>query len=164
MDIRKAAPADFEAMWNIFQSAIAAGDALPFSKGFTADTFRSHWFSSHTAYVAVAEDEIVGMYKMGANYPDLGSHVASATYAVSPAFQGKGIGRKLVTHSIALARSEGFMAMQFNYVVSTNMPAMELYRKLGFSIAGTLPKAFQHRELGLVDAHVLYRFLQTQDT
>ncbi len=151
-------------MWDIFQSAIAAGDALPFAEGFTSDTFRAHWFTSQTAYVAVSDGNIIGMYKMGANYPDLGSHVASATYAVSPEFQGKGIGRRLVNHSIATAQFEGYMAMQFNYVVSTNKPAVELYRKLDFSIAGILPKAFQHRDLGLVDAYVMYRFLQPQDT
>jgi hypothetical protein len=32
-------------------------------------------------------------------------------------------------------------------------------KKLGFSIAGTLPKAFKHQQLGYVDVHVMYRFL-----
>ena len=32
-------------------------------------------------------------------------------------------------------------------------------QKLGFAIVGTLPKAFRHRELGYVDAYVMYRFL-----
>jgi len=160
MDIRQATATDFEAMWHIFRSAIATGDALPFSDGFSAETFRTHWFTSQTAYVAVVESRVVGMYKMGANYPDRGSHVASATYAVLPAAQGKGIGQALVNHSLATARSEGFMAMQFNYVVSTNTPAVALYKKLGFVVAGTLPKAFKHRDLGLVDAYVMYRFLE----
>jgi len=31
---------------------------------------------------------------------------------------------------------------------------VELYRKLGFAIVGTLPKAFRHQQLGLVDAYV----------
>ncbi len=163
MEIRKATDTDFDAMWDIFQAAIAAGDALPFSNGFSADTFRIHWFASQIAYVAVIEGNVVGMYKMGANYPDLGSHVASATYAVHPASQGKGIGRALVHHSIDTAQSEGFMAMQFNYVVSTNAPAVELYKKLGFAVAGTLPKAFKHHNSGFVDAYVMYRFLQPQD-
>lgn len=93
----------------------------------------------------------------------LDTHVASATYVVSPAAQGKGIGRALVEHSIAKAQSDGFMAMQFNYVVATNSPAVELYKKLGFAIVGTLPKAFRHRRLGLVDAYVMFRFLKAQD-
>jgi RimJ/RimL family protein N-acetyltransferase len=49
--------------------------------------------------------------------------------------------------------------MQFNFVVSTNEAAVALWQKIGFSIVGTLPKAFRHQELGYVDAYVMYRFL-----
>ncbi len=161
-EIRRAEPGDLDAMWDIFQPLLSGGDAFPFGAGFEKSTFQLHWFSGHPAYVACTGDTILGMYKMGANYPDHGAHVASATYAVAAQAQGKGIGRALVEHSLAQARREGFLAMQFNYVVSTNAPAMALYRKLGFNIAGTLPQAFRHRELGLVDAYVLHRFLEGQ--
>ncbi len=163
MQIRPATAADLDAMWHIFKSVIATGDALPFSDDFDRETFQSHWFGAQTAYVAEADSGVVGMYKLGANYPGLGSHVASATYLVSPAAQGRGIGRMLVEHSVDQARKEGFMAMQFNYVVSTNAPAVELYRKLGFAIAGTLPGAFRHQRLGLVDAYVMFKSLDTHD-
>jgi len=146
-------------MWAAFRPLLEAGDAFPFGPGFDRATFELHWFSGHTAYVACDGDRIVGMYKMGANYPDFGSHVASATYAVALEAQGRGIGRALVEHSLASARAEGFAAMQFNYVVSTNAAAMALYTSVGFNIAGVLPQAFRHRELGLVDAYVLHRFL-----
>ncbi len=161
--IRKATPADLTAMRSIIQSVIATGDTLPFTESMDHQTFQSHWFGAHTSYVAMDGSSLVGMYKFGANYPDLGSHVASATYMVSPGAQGRGIGRILVEHSLAQARIEGFMAMQFNYVVSTNVPAIALYKKLGFAIVGTLPKAFRHQRLGLVDAHIMYQFLQSPD-
>ena len=161
--IRRATPTDFDAMWQVFRSAIAAGDALPFADGFDQETFRLHWFTSQPSYVAVSDDGIVGMYKIGANYPDLGSHVASATYVVGRAVQGRGIGRALVEHSLTRAEADGFMAMQFNYVVSTNAAAVELYRKLGCAVVGTLPKAFRHARLGFVDAYVMFRFLQSRD-
>lgn len=157
MQIRQATPADLDAMWRIFDAAIAAGDALPFAEGFTRETFISHWFGAHKAYVATTCADVLGMYKLGANYPDRGAHVASATYLVSPDVQGRGIGRALVQHSLAQAQDEGYLAMQFNYVVSTNAPAVELYKKLGFAIAGTLLMAFRHRTLGLVDAYVMFR-------
>lgn len=159
-EIRLAQPGDLDAMWAIFQPLLADGGAFPFGEGFEKATFQLHWFGSHPSYVACAGGQILGMYKMGANYPDHGAHVASATYAVAVQAQGKGIGRALVEHSLAQAKQEGFLALQFNYVVSTNAPAMALYRKLGFNIAGTLPQAFRHRELGLVDAYVLHRFLE----
>lgn len=163
MQIRPAISGDLDAMWRIFQEVIAAGDALPFSADFDVDTFRSHWFGSHRAYVATGGDGIVGMYKMGANYPGPGAHVASATYVVSPHAQGRGIGRALVEHSLARAQEEGFLSIQFNFVVSTNAPAVELYKKLGFAVVGTLPRAFRHKTLGLVDAYVMSRFLLAQD-
>ncbi|WP_075674485.1 GNAT family N-acetyltransferase [Stenotrophomonas sp. TD3] len=159
MEIRPATESDFDAMWGIFKAAIASEDALPFAGAFQADTFRSHWFGGQAAHVAVQESRVVGMYKMGANFPDLGAHVASATYVVDPLAQGRGIGRALVQHSLDRARSEGFLAMQFNYVVSTNAPAVALYRTLGFAVVGTLPAAFRHRALGLVDVYVMHRFL-----
>ncbi|WP_308700833.1 GNAT family N-acetyltransferase [Pseudoduganella guangdongensis] len=160
--IRRAVPDDLDEMWAVFQPLLEGGDAFPFGAAFPKSTFELHWFSSQPPYVACDGGRIVGMYKMGANYPDHGAHVASATYAVARPAQGRGIGRLLVEHSLAQARREGFLAMQFNYVVGSNAAAMALYRKLGFAIAGTLPQAFRHRELGLVDAFVLHRFLEQE--
>ncbi len=157
--IRPAAPGDADAMWAILQSVLATRDTLPFGDSLDYDTFLAHWFGGHAAHVATEDDRVVGLYKVGANYPDLGAHVASATYVVDPAAQGRGVGRALVEHSIEQARGNGFLAMQFNYVVSTNEPAVALYRKLGFEIVGTLPGAFRHGRLGLVDVHVMHRFL-----
>jgi len=57
------------------------------------------------------------------------------------------------------ARKAGYVAMQFNFVVSTNTGAIALWKKLSFSIVGTLPKAFKHQQLGYVDAYVMFRFL-----
>lgn len=159
MEIRPARAGDFDAMWGMFKQAIATQDALPFAGTFEVETFRAHWLQAQTPYVAVLEDRVVGMYKMGPNFPDLGAHVASATYVVDAAARGRGVGRALVEHSLERARAEGFLAMQFNYVVSTNGPAVALYRKLGFAVVGTLPEAFRHRESGLVDVFVMHRFL-----
>ncbi|WP_414614970.1 N-acetyltransferase family protein [Stenotrophomonas pavanii] len=159
MDIRPARAGDFDVMWGMFKHSIATQDALPFAGTFEVETFRAHWFQAQTPYVSVLEDRVVGMYKMGPNFPDLGAHVASATYVVDAAARGRGVGRALVEHSLERARAEGFLAMQFNYVVSTNGPAVALYRKLGFAVVGTLPEAFRHRESGLVDVFVMHRFL-----
>lgn len=161
MQIRLALESDLPAMRAIFDAVVATGDTLPFSGAMAPEVFHSHWFGAHRAYVAEDGAGIAGMYKMGANYPDLGAHISSATYLVAPSAQGKGIGRAMVTHSIVQAQSEGYLAMQFNYVVSTNAPAVALYEKLGFRIVGTLPKAFRHKQLGLVDAYVMYQSLQS---
>ena len=40
-----------------------------------------------------------------------------------------GVGRAMCEYVIARAKEQGYAAMQFNAVVSTNMHAIELYRK-----------------------------------
>ncbi len=62
-------------------------------------------------------------------------------------------------HSLAYARGRGFRAMQFNFVVATNTRAVELWKRMGFAIVGTLPGAFAHPAQGYVDALVMYRSL-----
>jgi ribosomal protein S18 acetylase RimI-like enzyme len=51
------------------------------------------------------------------------------------------------------------MAMQFNFVVSSNEGALRLWQKHGFEIVGRVPRAFRHARLGLVDVFVMYRDL-----
>ncbi|HSX61011.1 MAG TPA: N-acetyltransferase [Tahibacter sp.] len=159
MQVRAALPDDADAMWTILRRTIAAGDTLPFDDGFDRAAFSAHWFTTQPASVAVVDGRVGAMYKFGANFLGRGAHVASATYVVDPALQGRGIGRALVAHSIDAARGAGFTAMQFNYVVSTNLAAVALYRKLGFAVVGTLPRAFRHAALGLVDVYVMFRTL-----
>lgn len=159
LQLRAAVASDLDAMWTIFRAVIAPGDALPFDETFDRGTFRDHWFGAHAAWVAERGGEVIGMYKMGANHAGRGAHIASATYAVAPAAQGRGVGRRLVEHSLERARAAGFHGMQFNYVVASNGAAVELYRRLGFDIVGTLPGAFRHARLGWVDAFVMFRAL-----
>jgi ribosomal protein S18 acetylase RimI-like enzyme len=76
---------------------------------------------------------------------------------VAPDAQGQGIGRVMGEHCLSEARRLGFRAMQFNFVVSTNASAINLWQQLGFKIVGTLPGAFRHPEAGYVDVYVMFR-------
>ena len=62
-------------------------------------------------------------------------------------------------HSQAEAVRRGYRAMQFNLVAASNEGAVRLWLKLGFDIVGTLPGAFRHPTLGVVDAHVMYKHM-----
>jgi L-amino acid N-acyltransferase YncA len=160
MNIRRAEEADFESMWPIFRAVVATGTTYVFDPETSREDAFAYWLAPGVrSYVAEAEGRVVGMYKIVPNQRDLGSHVANASFMVDPGFGGRGAGRELGLHCLREAREAGFLAMQFNLVVSTNEVAVALWKKLGFEIVGTLPKAFRHRELGYVDAYVMYRFL-----
>src|SRR5882672_5389092 len=111
-------------------------------------------------YVACVDgDRVAGTYILKPNQQGPGAHVANAGYMVSDEYSGRGIGKAMCAHSLDEARSLGFEAMQFHSVVSTNHAAIHLWQKMGFSIVGTVPRAFRHREFGLVDIYVMHRFL-----
>jgi ribosomal protein S18 acetylase RimI-like enzyme len=122
---------------------------------------RAIWIEAPlAAYVACSDDRtIVGTYMLKANQPGLGSHVCNCGYAVATHARGRGVAAAMCEHSQAEARTFGFRSMQFNIVVSTNEPAVHLWRKLGFRIVGTLPGAFRHAQLGYVDAYVMFKEL-----
>lgn len=160
MNIRLAVESDFGAMWPIFMQVVRDEATYVFAADTSYEDAFAYWFGPGVvSYVAEDDGQIVGMYKLIPNQRDLGSHVANASFMVSPAHGGKGLGQKLGRHCLQEARKAGYAAMQFNFVVSTNEAAVALWRKLGFSIVGTLPKVFRHRKLGDVDAYVMHRFL-----
>ena len=147
-------------MWRIFQAIVATGTTYAFAPETSRDDGLAYFVGPGIAsWVVEDESRIVGMCKLVPNRRDLGSHVANASFMVDPAHAGRGVGRAMGLHCLREARRTGFLAMQFNFVVSTNTSAVALWKKLGFEIVGTLPKAFKHREHGLVDAYVMYRFL-----
>lgn len=158
--IRKAEESDFEAIWQIFHQVVKGGDTYSYTPETTKEQAYSIWMSGAvTTYVACMDGKIVGTYILKPNRVGLGSHVSNAAYMVKPDRFGQGIGKAMCEHSLEEARKAGFLAMQFNMVVSTNISAVALWKKMGFSVVGTLPKVFRHKEHGLVDAFVMHRFL-----
>ena len=160
--IRPATEIDFNAMWSIFQTHVAAGETCTHGPTTCREDCYEYWFGAGTcSFVALqGEERVLGMYRLQPSQAGRGGHVANACYMVSANAQGIGIGHQLGEHSIGEARRQGYLAMQLNYVVSTNSAAIHLWKRLGFSIVGTLPKAYRHRHLGYVDAYVMYRLLE----
>ena len=158
--IRRATGADWPAIWPIFAAVVAGGDTYAYAPDTPEPEARRIWLESGAAaYVAVRGGEVVGTYVLKPNQPALGAHVANAGYMVRPGAFGGGVGTAMAEHSFAEARAAGYRAMQFNAVVSTNVRAVALWRRLGFTIVGTVPEGFRHRELGYVDLHIMHRFL-----
>ena len=181
MRISAATEADRDAIWKIFHDVVAAGDTYAFDPDTSREDALAYWFACGThTYVAKQESvgdgvavqekptaspaviqggDIVGTYILRPNQPGGGSHVANAAFMVAPDARGQGIGRAMGEHCLNEARQLGFLAMQFNFVVSTNQSAIRLWQKLGFKTVGTLPSAFRHPEKGYIDVYVMYRSL-----
>jgi len=160
LPIRPASTDDFPAMLRIFRRVAESGDTCVHSTAMRVANAHAYWFREPVAtYVAEMDGEIVGMYRIVENQPSRGSHVASASIIVDPAFRRQRLGRALGQHCLAIAKKDRFLAMQFNMVAGTNTAAIALLKKLGFAIVGRLPNPFRHARLGLVDAYVMHRSL-----
>ena len=160
VNMREATTADWPQIWPIVEPVIRAGDAYVLPQDWLEDQARSYWFQTgNEVFVAEAAGTTLGTYFLRANALGPGSHIANCGYMTAPAARGQGIARAMCLHSLARAKSRGFHAMHFNFVVSTNAAALRLWQQLGFEIVGTLPGAFRHAELGYVDAYVMFRTL-----
>ncbi|MDB5688246.1 MAG: family N-acetyltransferase [Sphingomonas bacterium] len=158
MLIRKAGPDDAAAVAAIILPTIRAGATYALDPEMPVADALAYWLGhDRETFVAVAEGAIVGTYYLRANQAGGGSHVCNCGYMTDAAATGRGIARAMAEHSFDRARARGFVAMQFNFVVSTNAPAVRLWQSLGFAIVGRLPRAFRHPTHGFVDALVMHR-------
>ncbi|HTR71234.1 MAG TPA: GNAT family N-acetyltransferase [Mycobacteriales bacterium] len=162
MEIRTATPDDWSRIHPFFSAIVDAGDTYAYPEGLSSEQARALWMEPPPGHcvVAVEDATIVGSAKIGPNRPGRGAHIATASFMVDPARRSRGAGRAMGEYAIAWGRAAGYHGMQFNAVVETNTSAVRLWQDLGFEIVGTVPEAFDHKSLGLVGLHVMYRPLQ----
>ncbi|MEU4779451.1 GNAT family N-acetyltransferase [Micromonospora sp. NPDC023633] len=162
MIIRVATEQDWTDIYPFYAAIMAEGKAYPYPPDQSLEEARPWWMEQPPGrtVVAVDGDVVIGSAKMGPNRPGRGSHVATASFLVDPAHQGRGVGRALGRYTLDWCRAEGFHGIQFNAVVESNHPAVHLWRSLGFDVIGTVPEAFDHPQDGLVGLHVMYQRLR----
>ncbi|MFU8874286.1 GNAT family N-acetyltransferase [Micromonospora sp. SL4-19] len=159
MRIREFTEADWAQVWPIVEDVITAAETFPYDPAWPAEVAHDVWVERPPGQTVVAEEDgaILGTAKMGTNRPGPGSHVATASFMVAAHARGRGVGRALAEYALDWGRRRGYAAMQFNAVVETNEAAVELYRRLGFAVIGTVPESFAHPTLGRVGLHVMHR-------
>jgi ribosomal protein S18 acetylase RimI-like enzyme len=150
----------FDEIWPIIEEVAEGEDTYALPGKLSREEALKLWTEpGRRVYAALFNDEICGTYYLRPNQPGPGDHVANAGFMVPSKSRGAGVARLMGEHALAEAKRLGYRSMQFNFVVSTNTPAIRLWRSLGFEVVGTLPNAFRHRQIGLVDAYVMYREL-----
>jgi len=160
MLIRPAAPEDQAAIWAMLEPLVRAGEVFALDHAMSEADGLAYWCGADKA-TFVAEDggEILGSYYIRANQAGGGAHVCNGGYMTAAQAGGRGVAQAMGRHSLDEARRRGFRAMQYNFVVSTNVRAVRLWEYLGFAVVGRLPAAFHHPEHGYVDAVVMFQAL-----
>ena len=137
-------PRDILALCTVWNDVVTDGIAFPQEKCLgveDGDTF----FAEQT-FTGVAKDDngiVAGLYILHPNNVGRCGHIANASYAVDKTLRGQHIGEMLVKHSMAQAKVEGFRVLQFNAVVASNIHALHLYERLGFTAMTPIPGGFR---------------------
>ncbi|HEY9128059.1 MAG TPA: GNAT family N-acetyltransferase [Acidobacteriaceae bacterium] len=165
MLIRGAVDSDHEVVWAMLEPVIRAGEVFALPREMDRASALAYWFApTHTVFVLEDGGAIAGSYYIQPNQAGPGSHVANCGYLTAGWAEGRGFGGAMCAHSLAYACEAGYRAMQFNLVVSTNLAAVHLWGKYGFRTLARLPGAFLHPVLGYVDALVLWRSLELEES
>jgi GNAT superfamily N-acetyltransferase len=89
-----------------------------------------------------AVGEALGTYYIRPNAGGGGAHVCNCGYITGDAARGSGVARAMLAHSLEEARRQGYRAMQFNFVVTTNDRAVDTWQRAGFRTIGRLARRF----------------------
>jgi len=162
IDIRPFHDRDWAAVWQVIEPVFRAGETYAFSPDISQGEAYRVWVEmpSETFVAVDANGRILGTYYLKPNQPALGAHVCNCGYIVDEKTRKRGVASEMCRHSLAEAAKRGFLSMQYNLVVSTNQGAVRLWKRHGFDVVGTLPRAFRHPTRGLVDAYVMYKLIE----
>ena len=161
--IRPFEPRDAEAVTAMLMPLFRAGDTYTVDPYIEPADALAYWTGGERrVFVAESEGALLGTYYIVRNQKGGGSHVCNCGYVTAEAARGRGVARAMLAHSLDLAPTLGFRAMQYNFVVATNTRAIETWQRAGFEIVGRLPGAFEHPGGGETDALVMYRRLDAR--
>jgi ribosomal protein S18 acetylase RimI-like enzyme len=160
MIIREVEARDSASVWRMLEPVFRAGDTYTIDPDIPEADALAYWLSpDKTTFVAEADGAILGTYYIRPNQGGGGAHVCNCGYITAPQARGRGVARAMLAHSLDQARAQGYRAMQYNFVVSTNTRAIDTWMRAGFETVGRLPGAFRHPTKGYVDALVMFRSL-----
>ncbi|MBT3629800.1 MAG: GNAT family N-acetyltransferase [Candidatus Marinimicrobia bacterium] len=151
---------DFELIWPIFHEIVSSGDTYAYPSDMSKIEAFNVWITQpQKTYIAMLNDEVLGTYYIKTNPESSAHHICNCGYMVASKARGQGLATSMCTHSQLKALELGYLAMQFNFVIASNLGAIRLWTKLGFETVERLPRVFNHPTLGLIDALVMYKLL-----
>lgn len=158
--IRAAAKDDDAAIWAMLEPVFRAGETYGVDVDISAEDALAWWTGSgRRVFIAELAGKPVGTYYITRSQGGGGAHVCNCGFVTAPEAEGKGVGRSMLAHALDTAREAGFVAMQFNFVIASNVRAVALWQQHGFDIVGCVPGAFRHPGKGAVDVYIMHRKL-----
>ncbi|MBQ3699341.1 MAG: GNAT family N-acetyltransferase [Prevotella sp.] len=148
IEIRRYEEKDKKEAMAIWNAVVHEGIAFPQDEKLTDDTADDFFMSQSYTGIAVdsVADEIVGLYILHPNNVGRCGHICNTSYAVKEGKRGLHIGEQLVKDSLKTGERLGFRLLQFNAVVATNIHALHLYERLGFTQLGVIPQGFRMKD------------------
>src|SRR3954471_13913781 len=102
MTIRPMTRDDWPQVWPFFEEIVQAGETYAYPLDLTSEQARGLWTMAAPGRTVVLEEDgvVLGRATMGPDRPGRGSHVGTASFMVSPAARGRGVGRRLGEHVV----------------------------------------------------------------
>jgi ribosomal protein S18 acetylase RimI-like enzyme len=116
-------------------------EELPWDLLLDADPSRPRvesYLSDEFTRVAKLGDEVIGVYALTRHDPIT---FELMNIAVREAYQGAGLGRRLLGHAIGLAESKGARVIDVG-TGNSSFEALAFYQRAGFRIIGVVPNFF----------------------
>jgi phosphinothricin acetyltransferase len=152
MQIRVAVEADLSAIIQIYNAAIpsrlATADLEPISVKSRRTWFRSHEDRYPVWVITIGDrniqsdqnEKIIGWLSLQMFYGRPAYHkTAEVSIYIDPMFQGKGIGKKLLSHAIAQCPKLNITKL-VGFVFAHNAASRRLFERLSFTEWGFLPE------------------------
>ena len=159
LHIRRAEPTDWPAIWAMLEPVFRAGETYAVDRDITQHAAQVMWMDAPVESYVATDGDILGTFYIKTNHHGGGSHVCNCGYVVGVDAQGQGVAAQMCAASQTQARAQGYRAMQFNFVLTTNTGAIRLWERAGFAEVGRLPGVFLHPLEGYVDALVMHKSL-----
>ncbi len=147
---------------DIWNEVVRDGIAFPQLDELTEQNADEFFESQSYTGLAVDDetDEVMGLYILHPNNVGRCGHICNTSYAVKSSKRGLHIGEKLVKDSLLVGAKLGFHILQFNAVVASNIHALHLYQRLGFTQLGRIPRGFLMKDGHYEDIILHYIVLQ----
>lgn len=155
---------DIPQITDLFNEVVTEGNTFLTDTHLTSEQMKSRLSNEEkVSYVLELSDnginEIIGCYMIRPNLKGRGNHIANATYMIKKGSRKLGFGYQLGKHSLQIAKEHGFIGMQFNSVVSSNLPSVNLWNKLDFKTVGKVENGFRLKNGSLEDILIVYKKL-----